>query len=135
QSLLTSAATLTAKHFVIATGSSVAPPPLPQLAEVGYLTSADALALKRLPKSLIVLGGGAIACEFAQFFARFGVKVTLVQRSKHILKQFDTDAAMEIEKVFRREDIRIFTNTKLVDAQRRGKLKSVLFEQNGRRVS
>ena len=84
------------------------------------ITSDDALALKRLPKSLIVLGGGAIACEFAQFFARFGVKVTLIQRSEHILKEFDTDAAMEIEKVFRREGIQVFTGTKLVgrEAQR-----------------
>ena len=60
--------------FVIATGSRVAPPPLPQLNEIGFITSDDAVALKKLPKSLIILGGGAIACEFAQFFARFGVK-------------------------------------------------------------
>jgi pyruvate/2-oxoglutarate dehydrogenase complex dihydrolipoamide dehydrogenase (E3) component len=108
---------LTAKHFIITTGSNVAAPPLPALRDVGYLTSDDALALKRLPKSLIILGGGAVACEFAQFFARFGVKVTLIQRSEHILKEFDTDAAIEIEKVFRREGIRVFTGTKLVGAR------------------
>jgi len=108
---------LTAAHFVIATGSTVAPPPLPQLRETGYITSDDAVALKRLPKSLIVLGGGAVACEFAQFFARFGVNVTLIQRSEHILKEFDTDAAIEIEKVFRREGIKVFTGTKLLDAR------------------
>ncbi len=135
QSLLTSAATLTAKYFVIATGSTIAPSPLPQLNDVGFITSDDALALKRLPKSLIVLGGGAVACEFAQFFARFGVKVTLIQRSGHILKEFDADAGMEIEKVFRREGIRVFTGTKLLDANRRGKLKAVSFEQNGKPVS
>ena len=89
---------LTAKHFIIATGSRVAPSPLPQLDNVGILTSDDALALKRLPKSLIVLGGGPIACEFAQFFARFGVKVTLIQRSGHILREFDTDAGIETGK-------------------------------------
>jgi pyruvate/2-oxoglutarate dehydrogenase complex dihydrolipoamide dehydrogenase (E3) component len=126
---------LTAKYFVIATGSRVAPPPLPQLNNVGFITSDDALSLKQLPKSLIILGGGAIACEFAQFFARFGVKVTLIQRSKHILKEFDTDAGMEIEKVFRREGVRVFTGTKLLDAKRKGKLKIVLFEQNGKTVS
>ena len=107
----------TAGHFVIATGSSVAPPTLPQLDDVGFITSDDAIALKKLPKSLIILGGGAIACEFAQFFARFGVKVTLIQRSGHILKEFDTDAAIEIEKVFRREGIQVFTGTKLLDAK------------------
>ena len=126
---------LTAKHFVIATGSSVAPSPLPALNETGYLTSDDALTLKRLPKSLIILGGGAIACEFAQFFARFGVKVTLIQRSEHLLKDFDTDTGMEIEKVFRREGIKIFTNTKLVGARRKGRFKTVSFEQNGKTIS
>jgi pyruvate/2-oxoglutarate dehydrogenase complex dihydrolipoamide dehydrogenase (E3) component len=93
------------------------------------------VALKKLPKSLIILGGGAIGCEFAQFFARFGVKVTLIQRSKHILKEFDADAGTEIEKVFRREGIQIFTDTRLVDAKRKGKLKSVSFEQNGKVIS
>ena len=126
---------LTAKHFVLATGSRVAPSPMPQLHEVGYLTSDDALALKKLPKSLIVLGGGAVACEFAQFFARFGVKVTLIQRSEHILKEFDPDAAVEIEKVFRREGIRIFTGTKLLDAKRKGKLKTVSFKHHDKMVS
>jgi dihydrolipoamide dehydrogenase len=133
--LLSSGKKLTAKNFVIATGSRVAPAPLPQLDEIGYITSDDALALNKLPKSLIILGGGAIACEFAQFFARFGVKVTLVQRSEHILKEFDADAGMEIEKVFRREGIGIFTGTKLLGAKRKEKLKIVSFEQNGKAVS
>ena len=126
---------ITAKHFILATGSRVAPSPLPQLDEVGFITSDEAVALKKLPKSLIILGGGAIACEFAQFFARFGVKVTLVQRSESLLKEFDADAGAEIAKVFRREGIQVFTGTKLVDAQRKGQLKSVSFEQNGKVVS
>ncbi|MGA2787958.1 MAG: dihydrolipoyl dehydrogenase [Verrucomicrobiota bacterium] len=135
QSRLTSAATLTAKYFIIATGSIVAPLPLPSFQEVGGLTSDDALALKRLPKSLIVLGGGPIACEFAQFFARFGVKVTLIQRSGHILREFDTDAGIEMEKVFRREGIRVFTGTKLIEARRKGKLKTVSFAHGRQTVS
>ena len=126
---------LTAAHFIIATGSTVAPSPLAQLREVGCLASDDALTLKRLPKSLIVLGGGAIACEFAQFFARFGVKVTLIQRSKHILREFDTDAAVEIEKVFRREGIKTYTHTKLAGVKREGGLKTVLFQREGKMIS
>jgi dihydrolipoamide dehydrogenase len=126
---------LTAKHFVIATGSRVAPAPLPQLDETGYITSDDAVALKKLPRSLIILGGGAIACEFAQFFQRFGVKVTLIQRSESLLKEFDADAGMAVEKVFRREGIQIFTSTKLLDAKRNGKLKTASFQQNGKTIS
>jgi len=126
---------LTAKYFVIATGSRVSPSPLPQLDEVSYITSDDAVALKKLPKSLIILGGGAIACEFAQFFQRFGVKVTLIQRSENLLREFDADAGVEVAKVFRREGMAVFTGTKLVDAKRKGRLKSVTFEQNGKRIT
>jgi pyruvate/2-oxoglutarate dehydrogenase complex dihydrolipoamide dehydrogenase (E3) component len=128
-------AKISAAHFIIASGSAIAPPPLPQLREVGGLTSDNALALKRLPESLIVLGGGPIACEFAQFFARFGVKVTLIQRSGHILREFDTDAGIEMEKVFRREGIQVFTGTRLVEARRKGKLKTVSFEHDRKTVS
>ncbi len=127
--------TVTAKHFVIATGSRVAPSPLPALNEVGFITSDEAVGLKRLPKSLIILGGGAIACEFAQFFARFGVKVTLIQRSAHLLREFDADAGVVVETVFRREGIGVYTDTTLLDAQRQGKRKTVRFEQHGKTVS
>jgi pyruvate/2-oxoglutarate dehydrogenase complex dihydrolipoamide dehydrogenase (E3) component len=128
-------ATVTAKHFVIATGSAVAPMPLHALNQVGCLTSDTALALKKLPKSMIVLGGGPTACEFAQFFARFGVQVTLVQRGVQVLRDFDTDAAAAVENVFRREGIRVFTGTTLLDAKRRGKLKTLTFKHHGKKVS
>jgi pyruvate/2-oxoglutarate dehydrogenase complex dihydrolipoamide dehydrogenase (E3) component len=125
---------LRARHFVISTGSIVSPPPLPQLAEVGYITSDHALTLKKLPKSLIILGGGAIACELAQFFARFDVKVTMIQRGPQILKEFDADAASVIETVLRREGIQLFTATQLLDAARTPKGKSVTFDHRGPKV-
>ncbi len=127
---------VSAKYFVIATGSRVGSSPLPQLADTGYWTSDDAVSLKKLPKSLIILGGGAIASEFAQFFARLGVKVTLLQRSTHILKEFDGDAGAVIRrKVFRAEGIKVYTGTKLLDARRAGKLKTVTFEQEGKKIT
>jgi dihydrolipoamide dehydrogenase len=128
---LSTGRSLTAKHLIIATGSTVAASPLPQLNEVGYLTSDSALQLTRLPRSIIVLGGGAVALEFAQFFARFGVKVTLIQRSPHVLHEMDTDAAAVIEDVFRREGITVYTSTKLTDARRLGNLKELFFEHHG----
>ena len=127
--------TLTAGQFVIATGSTIAPVPLCQLKNLDCLNSDRALELKKLPKSLVVLGGGPTACEFAQFFSRFGVRVTLVQRGPHVLRDFDPDASAVIENVFRREGIRVFTGTKLLDAKRKGKLKTVTFEHNGKTVS
>ena len=128
---VSNAGALTAAHFVITTGSAVAPPPLAQLRDIGCLTSDDVMKLTQLPKSLIVLGGGAVAVELAQFFARFGVRVTLLQRGEHLLRGFDTDAAMEIEKVFRRDGIEVLTNTKLTGARRDDVRKTVLFEHDG----
>src|SRR6185437_13653005 len=102
-----------------------------QLNEVGFLTSDTALELAKLPRSLIVLGGGAVALEFAQFFARFGVKVSLIQRSPHVLHEMDSDASAVIEDVFRREGITVYTGTKLTDARRLGNLKEVFFQHEG----
>jgi pyruvate/2-oxoglutarate dehydrogenase complex dihydrolipoamide dehydrogenase (E3) component len=63
--------TLTARHFIIATGSAIAPSPISCIDPTTCLNSDTALKLTRLPKSMIVIGGGAVACEFAQFFQRF----------------------------------------------------------------
>lgn len=112
----------------------MAPPPLAQLAGLDYLTSDTALSLKRLPKSLIVLGGGAVAVELAQFFARFCVAVTQIQRSSHVLHAFDDDATAELERVLRREGINLYTGTSLLDARRVGTEKEVAFEHKGQTV-
>jgi len=125
---------ITAAHFVVATGSTLAPNPLPQLDCLNCLNSDTALELTRLPKSMIILGGGAVAVEFAQFFLRFGVRVTLVQRSPHILHEFDSDAAAELEKVFRGEGMTVYAGTKLLDTKRTGNQKEVSFEHDGKTV-
>jgi pyruvate/2-oxoglutarate dehydrogenase complex dihydrolipoamide dehydrogenase (E3) component len=132
---LSNGETLSAAHFIIATGSVVAPSPLPDLDEVGYLTSDSALLLQRLPKSLIVLGAGAVAVEFAQFFARFGVKVTVVQRSPQLVRDFDEDAAQELLHAFTREGIDVFSHTKLLGAAGLPGSKQIRFEHEQRIVS
>jgi pyruvate/2-oxoglutarate dehydrogenase complex dihydrolipoamide dehydrogenase (E3) component len=128
---LTTGQRIRARNFVLATGSIVAPSPLPQLDRVGYWTSDGALELRTLPKSLIVLGGGSVAVEFAQFFARFGVEVIMVQRSPHLLREMDADAAGVLESVFRHEGIKLFTDTHLLDAWREDGLKHVSFQHQG----
>lgn len=129
---LDSGQSVTAEQFVISTGSSIAPSPLPALDEVGYLTSDTALKLTALPRTIIVLGGGSVALEFAQFFSRFGVQVTIIQRSPHVLHEFDADAAEVIETVFRREGMRVFTETKLLGAARGANGKTVTFSHEGK---
>jgi pyruvate/2-oxoglutarate dehydrogenase complex dihydrolipoamide dehydrogenase (E3) component len=126
--------TLRARYFILCTGSLVARPPLPQLADVGYLTSDDALSLKRLPKSMIVLGGGPVAVELAQLFARFDVAVTLIQRGPRLLKHFDEDAAAVVEAVLRREGIQVYTDTRLIDAYCEGGQKVIVFSHGDQKI-
>jgi dihydrolipoamide dehydrogenase len=124
--------TLTAKYFIIATGSTVAPSPIVCIDASYCLNSDTALKLTGLPKSIIILGGGATACEFAQFFQRFGVKVTLIQRGAHVLHEFDSDATSELEKVFRREGMTVYTGTKIIETRKVGSRKEVHFEHEGK---
>ena len=126
---LSSGGQLTSKHFVIATGSKVSPVPLKALETIGVITSDDALAADALPESIIVLGGGAIAIEFAQFYQRMGVKTTIIQRSSHLLKEMDTDVSEETRNALESEGLTIYTGTQLLDAKKEGATKTVVFQQ------
>ncbi len=123
---------LTAKHFIISTGSVAAPPPLPELRGPAFLTSDEALTLRRPPKSLLVLGGGPVAVELAQFFRRFDAEVSIIQRGGHLLREADADAAAALEKAFRREHIRQCTGTKLLGTFRKGRETGIIFRHRGR---
>lgn len=83
----------TAKRFVIATGSSPAVPTVPGLREGGYLTNLDASRLRRLPKSIAILGGGPVGVEFAQIYATFDVRTTLIQRRAQLVSREDPEIA------------------------------------------
>ena len=105
--------TLTAGSFVIATGSVTNRPAIAGLEEVGYVTSDEILDLREQPRSLVVLGGGAVAAELSQFFCRLGTQVSLIQRSDHILSCEDEDLARPVEDRFRAEGMRLYTGTNL----------------------
>ncbi len=122
---------LRAKAFVVATGSRISHPPLPELREIGFWDSNTVLEQKELPESLIVLGGGPVAVEYAQFFARLGVGVRLVQRGAHLLKRFDSDLALVLEESFREEGIELWTSSSLVSADWCGEQKRLRLVQRG----
>ncbi|MCK5516542.1 MAG: FAD-dependent oxidoreductase [Desulfobulbaceae bacterium] len=96
---------ISAKNWVVATGSSSSTPPFPGLDSTPFITNKEIFYLDSLPESLIVLGAGPIAVEMAQAFARLGSRVTMIQRSNQILSKEDKDmadiamAAMEEEGV------------------------------------
>ena len=104
---------LTAERILIATGSRVSTPPLPGLAETPAWTSDDVLDLDFIPKSVIILGGGIVACELAQFLRRIGSRVILVQRSPNILREHSPQASGVVQQAFRDEGIELFTDTKI----------------------
>ncbi len=123
---------ISAKTFIIATGSVISHIPISGLDKVSYLTSDDALELRQIPDSMIVLGGGAVALELAQFYSRIGVKISLIQRSKHILSQLDKDLTLPIETALQKEGMTIYTNTSLEHAtQSSDGQKTVHFLHNG----
>ena len=104
----------TADKWLIATGSSPAAPPIPGLAETGCLTNREIFYLDHLPESLIVLGGGPIACEMAQAFARLGSDVSLIQRSGQILTREDPDLAAIVRASLEADGVKIHTGTELL---------------------
>lgn len=105
--------TLNAAAFFIGTGSKVSVPPIPGLAETPFWTSDEVLDLDFVPDSVVVLGGGTVACELAQFLRRIGTKVTIIQRSSHLLKEHSVPASEVIHQTFRDEGIELHTGTKI----------------------
>jgi pyruvate/2-oxoglutarate dehydrogenase complex dihydrolipoamide dehydrogenase (E3) component len=114
--------TLRAKSILIATGSKASVPAVPGLAETPFWTSDDVLDLDFVPKSVVVLGGGIVACELAQFLRRIGSRVTIVQRSATLLRDHSVQASTVVQRALEDEGIEVLTGTRLqrVFRDRRG---------------
>ncbi len=95
-----------AGKVIIATGSREFVPAIPGIEDLPYLTSASAFDLDELPKSMIILGGGYIGCELAQMFARAGVKITILFRSR-LLPEAEPEISKALATHFREEGIRV----------------------------
>jgi pyruvate/2-oxoglutarate dehydrogenase complex dihydrolipoamide dehydrogenase (E3) component len=122
---------LRAARIFIGTGSKVNVPPLPGLAETPFWISDDVLELDFVPSSVSVLGGGPIACEFAQFLDRIGSKVTLIQRGEHLLKEYSPAAAEVIEEVLREEGVEVHTGTQVEEISATAEGVRVRFRKGG----
>ncbi len=120
-----------AKAFVIATGSIIAPPAIPGLAEAGYIDSDAALELSKPPASMITLGGGYVGSELTQFYARIGTTSTVVIRSGHLLSGEDTDVGEGLTQYFREEGIAVETHALVQRVTVDGGLKVVHYLQDG----
>ena len=128
-------AEIEAKTFLVSTGSRTAKREISGLEQAGYWTSDDCLQVSKPIKSLIVLGGRAVALEFAQYYAHLGVKVTVIQRSERLLPESDPEVGDTLAKVFRDQGSEVYCGTQIQRVVKRGRNKRVEFLQNGRKRS
>ena len=118
------------KNILISTGSKEFIPEIPGLKEAGYITSDEALELKKFPKSMAILGAGPVAIELGYYFNSLGVKTTIIQRGEQILSNSDYDCAKELENALKNKGILIYTDTSIKSLSKSDKGKKVIFDQN-----
>jgi pyruvate/2-oxoglutarate dehydrogenase complex dihydrolipoamide dehydrogenase (E3) component/uncharacterized membrane protein YdjX (TVP38/TMEM64 family) len=123
--------TLTTKNIVIATGAMPFVPPLPGLAEVGYLTSDTLWGLRELPGRLVVLGGGPIGCELAQSFARLGSQVTQVEMLPRIMIREDVEVSQLAREALEHDGVKVLTGHKALRCEKEGERKFIVVEAAG----
>ena len=102
---------LSARNIILATGAEPFVPPIPGLAEAGYLTSDTIWQLREQPKRLIVLGGGPIGSELTQAFARLGSQVTQIEMLPRLLVREDPEVSQLVIDRFRAEGVDVCVNT------------------------
>jgi len=107
-------------ELVVATGSMPAVPRIRGIEKVGYWTNREAVWASEVPTSLIVLGGGAVGVELAQFFRRMGSEVTLVEHNEHLLARLDADAGALLVERFEQDGIRVLLATRAASVEQAG---------------
>lgn len=111
------AETISADQVVIAAGSRPVVPELPGLSSVEFHTSDTVMRLHELPRSMLIIGGGYVAAEFAHIFSAFGTSVTVMNRSDVLLRREDADVAKRFtELLARRVNVRLETTVKAVES-------------------
>ncbi|TDJ72859.1 MAG: mercuric reductase [Planctomycetota bacterium] len=125
--------TLRFARACIATGARAFAPPIPGLAEAGYLTNETLFSLTELPRRLAVIGAGPIGCEMAQAFARFGSHVTLIEKTGRILARGDHDAAERVEQALVRDGVELVFGAKVLEVNKGAAGRTLLLETGGGR--
>ena len=118
-----------AKTWVIATGSSPAIPPIRGLDETHYITNKEIFSLEKLPKSMIILGGGPIGIEFAQAFTRLGTKVSVVELMGQILSADDNDLTDMVMDTLKEEGVEFYLDSSVISTRDLGNEKEVVFKK------
>ena len=123
------------KKAVIATGARAIKPPVPGLAEAGYLTNETVFNLTQCPPRLAVVGGGPIGCELAQAFQRLGSQVSLFHKNAHLLDREDMEAAAIVQNAFVHEGIKLLVSARIIRVERTDAAKVIWYESQGKEES
>jgi dihydrolipoamide dehydrogenase len=107
---------LRARQIVVATGSAARSVPGIEIDRSRIITSDEAINLRELPRSIVILGSGAVGVEFASIFSRFGSAVTIVELLPRLVPVEDEAVSAELEKSFRKQGIKVHTGTKVTKA-------------------
>ena len=108
--------TLEAKEIIIATGSSARSVPGIEIDRKRIITSDEAIGLKEVPKTLVIMGSGAVGVEFASIYRRFGSEVTIIELLPRLVPVEDEAVSAELEKSFKKQGIKSLTGTKVTKA-------------------
>jgi pyruvate/2-oxoglutarate dehydrogenase complex dihydrolipoamide dehydrogenase (E3) component len=119
------------RRALVATGARPAAPPIPGLAESGFLTNETVFSLTELPRRLAVIGAGPIGCELAQAFRRFGSEVWLLEALTQILPREDRDAARIVERAIVSDGVELLTGCKVASVGRGAAGRIVRLEHRG----
>ncbi len=122
---------LTTKNIILSAGAAPFVPPIPNLEKVDYLTSDNLWKINKLPKKLVVMGGGPIGCELAQAFARLGSKVTQIELRDRIMAVEDEDVSQVIHKEFEKDGVNVLTGHGVVGFEGKSKLIAEYKDQGG----
>ncbi|MHB9156306.1 MAG: dihydrolipoyl dehydrogenase family protein [Endomicrobiales bacterium] len=119
---------ITAKRFIVCTGSHPRIPDIEGLEEIHYLTNENVFSITSLPGSMAILGGGIIGVEMAQAFSRLGVEVSLIEMKDRILAGEDEETARVLEEVLDRDRVKIYAGRKVVKFVKKDHAVEVSFE-------
>ncbi|VAW50103.1 Mercuric ion reductase [hydrothermal vent metagenome] len=119
---------ISAKRFVVATGSYAWIPPIKGLQQVSFLTNEDMFSLPKLPKSLIILGGGPIGVEMAQAYSRLGSKVIIVELTPRLLFRMDETSSKILSDVLTEEGVSLVLNNEVIEVAEQDGSKQVMLK-------
>lgn len=122
-----------AERVLVAVGGAPRIPDLPGLEKCSYLTSRSALLSKKIPASLVIIGGGVIAVELGQMYRRLGCRVTILEHGSHLLPVVEHELSESLRGILEREGIKVVTNANFCSLDRRGELNVVYADVEGRR--